>query len=300
VSLTLLLPIFLLAAIGAVLGRLGWLRAGWQAGVAELTAKGLIPALLLTSTYRTGLPATVSWQVLAAFYAPLLGLFLGVGWLNRGRDDRAGTALAATYSNTVFVGIPVLIQMVGSASLQFAYPVIAFHSLACFALYYMTGAAGGAGHRRLVSSIGNTLANPIVVSLFAGLALNLGGITLPGAVMRVLDMLAGAALPCALLSLGASLAALRLDRLAHAASVAAANLVVLPLSVFALATFVLHLPAQVRTVLVVLAACPVGVNAAFVIRADGKDTHLVDSAILLSSLACAATMPLWLWSLKMA
>jgi predicted permease len=299
-SFTLLLPIFMLAALGAVLGRLGWLRAGWQAGVAELTAKGLIPALLFTSTYRTGLPGAVSWQVLAAFYAPLLGLFLGIGWLNRGRGDRAGTALAATYSNTVFVGIPVLIQMVGRESLQFAYPVIAFHSLVCFAMYYLTSAAGEAGHRRLVKSIGNTLANPIVVSLFSGLALNLGGITLPDAVLRVLDMLAGAALPCALLTLGASLATLRLDRLAHALAVAVAKLVVLPLSVFALATFVLHLPAQARTVLVVLASCPVGVNAAFVIRADGQDTQLVDSAILLSSLACAATMPLWLWSLKMA
>jgi hypothetical protein len=35
-----------------------------------------------------------------------------------------------------------------------------------------------------------------------------------------------------------------------------------------------------------------GINAAFVIRADQQDTELVDSSILLSSLACAASIPL--------
>ena len=61
-----------------------------------------------------------------------------------------------------------------------------------------------------------------------------------------------------------------------------------------LAAFVLQVPTDAQAVLVVLASCPVGVNAAFVIAADGQDTDVVHSAILLSSLACAVTIPLWL------
>jgi predicted permease len=101
------------------------------------------------------------------------------------------------------------------------------------------------------------------------------------------------------LSLGASLTALRIERWTQAMAVVLAKLVVLPLSVLVLAAFVFHVPLAARTVLVVLASCPVGVNAAFVIRADNEDTGLVDSSILLSSLACAATIPLWLWSSKL-
>jgi predicted permease len=299
VPISLFLPIFLIAGLGALLAKSGWLRDGWHAGVAELTAKVLVPLLLLTSTYRTGLPASVSWQLLGAFYGPLVALFVAVSYLHRGKAGGAGTALASTYSNTVFVGIPVLIHTVGNDSLQFAYPVIAFHSLACFSMYYL-GAATGTGHRKLLGALGNTLANPIVIALFAGLALNLGGVVIPAVFLRVFDGVSAATLPCALLSLGASLASLRMARWTDAALVAAAKLVVLPLLVVALATLVLHLPAAIRTVLVVLASCPVGVNAAFVIRADSKDTELVDSAILLSSLACAVTMPLWLWSLSVA
>jgi predicted permease len=298
--ISLFLPIFLIAGIGALAARLQWLRAGWHTGVTELTAKGLIPVLLFTSTYRTGLPAAVSWQLLSAFYLPLVALFLVVAYLNGGREGGAGTALAATYSNTVFVGLPVLVHTLGPASLQFAYPVIAFHSLVCFAMYYLAGANGGNGQRRLLKSLGNTLSNPIVVALFAGLALNLGGILLPSALMHVLDLVSGATLPCALLSLGASLTALRMQRWAPAIAVVFAKLVVLPMSVLGLAAFAFHIPIEARTVLVVLASCPVGINAAFVIRADQQDTELVDSSILLSSLACAASIPFWLWCVKLA
>jgi predicted permease len=295
----LFLPIFLIAGLGALLGKLPWLRPGWHLGLTEVTAKVLIPLLLMTSTYRTGFPASVSWQLLSAFYLPLVALFFLVAALNHRREDRAGTALTATYSNTVFVGLPVLVHAVGPDSLQFAYPVIAFHSLACFSMYYVAAAGGHSGRERVLKSLRNTLANPIVIALLFGLALNLGAVVVPGTIMHVLDLLAGATLPCALLSLGASLTSLRMKRFGAAAAVTLSKLVVFPLAVLALASFVFHVPPQARAVLVILASCPVGINAAFVIRADGRDTQLVDSAILLSSALCAATIPFWLWSLKM-
>jgi len=299
-SITLLFPIFLLAGLGALLARLPWLRGNWQAGVIELTAKLLIPALLFSSTYRTGLPPAVSWQLLSSFYLPLVALFLLAAWCARRGGGGAATALAATYSNTVFVGLPVLVQTLGSASLQFAYPVIAFHSLVCFTLYYLTAASGAPGAARLLRSLANAFTNPIVASLFLGLALNFSGLALPQLVMHALDMLSKAALPCALLALGASLVALEARRWIAALPVVAAKLVLLPLSVMGLALYVFGVPKAGAAVLVVLASCPVGVNAAFVIRADSKDTGLVNSAILLSSLAGAATMPLWLWWLRQA
>jgi predicted permease len=299
-SITLLFPIFLIAGLGALLAKLPWLRGNWQAGVVELTAKLLIPALLFTSTYRTGLPPAISWQLLSSFYLPLIGLFLLVAFCARRREGCAATALAATYSNTVFVGLPVLVQALGSGSLQFAYPVIAFHSLVCFTLYYLTSASAATGAARLLRSLANAFTNPIVASLFLGLALNFSGVALPRAGMDALDMLSRAALPCALLALGASLTSIEARRWAAALPVVAAKLVLLPLSVMALALYVFGVPKAGAAVLVVLASCPVGVNAAFVIQADSKDTGLVNSAILLSSLACGATMPLWLCLLQRA
>jgi malonate transporter len=144
-SYTLLLPIFLLAGLGALLARLPWLRPSWHAGVTELTAKFLVPALLFASAWRTGIPPSLSWKVLCAFYLPLGLLFLGARLLAQGGGAGAASALAATYSNTVFVGVPVLVQVLGEGSLQFAYPVIAFHSLFCFTLYHLSDDAAPSG-----------------------------------------------------------------------------------------------------------------------------------------------------------
>lgn len=122
--LQLLLPIFLLTALGCLLAKTRLIADGWQAGLTELTARLLIPAFLFSGSYKNGIPASVSWQVLAAFFIPLLALFLAAAYAFR-RD--APRALAATYSNTVFVGIPVILQAFGPASLQYAFPIIAFH-----------------------------------------------------------------------------------------------------------------------------------------------------------------------------
>jgi predicted permease len=291
---TQLLPVFLLAGLGALLVRLPWLRASWHGGVTELTAKFLVPCLLFTSAWRTGIPPSLSWKVLCAFYLPLGLLFLAARWTAK-RGDGAATALASTYSNTVFVGVPVLVQVLGEGSLQFAYPVIAFHSLFCFSLYHLNEEAAPPGWLKPVL---NTLRNPIVAALLLGLALNLAHIRLPAPLLRALDMLGGAALPCALLSLGASVASLKPGRWRVSFAIVLAKLVLLPLGVMALSVFVFGLPMAAAMVLVVLASCPVGINAAFVVKPGGDGAQLVNSAILLSSLLCAATMPAWLWALR--
>jgi predicted permease len=290
-----LLPVFLLAGLGALLARLPWLRAGWQGGVTELTAKFLVPALLFASAYRTGIPPTLSWKVLCAFYLPLALIFIGIRLLAKRGEARAASALAATYSNTVFVGVPVLIQVLGQDSLQFAYPVIAFHSLFCFSLYHLSDDHAPSGW---LGPLLSALTNPVVAALLLGLALNLAGAALPHPFLRTLDMLGAAGLPCALLSLGASLASLKPGRWAQTGAIVLAKLVILPLGVMALSVFVFHLPMVAAMVLILLASCPVGVNAAFVVNAAGDDAQLVNSAILLSSLLCAATMPAWLGLLR--
>ncbi len=288
---TLLLPLFLLAALGCILARTGWMKNGWQHGLAEITSKLLLPAFLFSGAYKSGLPASVSWQVLTAFYLPLVLLFALAAW---GLRRAPGSALAATYSNNVFVGVPVLMAAFGGASLQFAFPVIAFHTLLTFLLYFLAQ-----GRTHMGGALLSALTNPIVVSLMAGLLFHFLNVALWAPVAGMLGMLSAAALPCALLALGASLAALKLHNARAGAGVAAVKLLVLPALVLACAT-VLDVPAAALPVLVVMSACPVGVNAGALVQAEGKDASVVTSAILLSSVACIATIPLWLWIVRVA
>ncbi len=291
--LALLLPLFLVAALGALLARPGGLGVAWQAGLNALTARVLIPALLFSGAAKHGMPASVSWQFLAAFFLPLIALFLVAAYGVRRGPGSAARALAATYSNTVFVGIPVLVQAFGPDSLQYAFPVIALHGLVAFSLYYL--AVPG---RSIGASLVNTLSNPVVASLLLGLAFNGAALTLPAPLASVLAMLSAAALPCALLALGAALLTFRVARGFSTVALVAAKLLLLPALVLGMALCVFNLPAPATAVLVVLAACPAGINGASLVQADGGDAAQVSSAILLSSLACSATLPLWIWGLR--
>ncbi len=286
----LLLPLLLLAALGWLLAHWRAMPTGWQGALNALTARLFIPALLFSGAYQHGVPASVSWQFMAAFFLPLAVLFGAALALRRD----ASLALAATYSNTVFVGIPVLNQAFGPASLQYAFPIIAFHGLIAFSLYYLA-APGASG---LGKALLTALRNPIVTSLMLGMACNLLGLRLPLPLLSALSMLAAAALPCALLALGASLMAFRIRSWGESGAITAAKLVLLPAGVGAMAVLAFSLPAPAAAALVVVAACPVGVNAAALVQADGNNPAPVASAILLSSILCIATIPAWIWLVR--
>ncbi len=290
--LSLLLPLFLLTAGGFALSRLPILKERWQPALNELTARVFIPALLFSGASRNGIPDDISWRFMTAFFVPLIVLFAIVAWCARRTPDGAARALAATYSNTVFVGIPVLTQLFGADSLMYAFPVIAFHGLVAFTLYYL--AASARSGKPLAAALITTVKNPIVASLMLGLAVNAAGWKLDDALGRTLGMLSDAALPSALLALGASLSAFRLGSRAVTAAIVLVKLVLLPAGVLTLATL-LDVAPHTSAVLILLAACPVGVNAAAVVQADDANPAVVSSAILLSSVLCVGTLPAWVY-----
>lgn len=298
VLLSLLLPLFLVTGLGYALARTAWLRPGWQSALADVTARILIPVLLFSGAFRTGIPAFVNWQFVLAFFGPLTGLFALVYWSRRG-EGRAPCALAATYSNTVFVGIPLLTEALGPDSVHVAFPLIAIHGLVAFTLYYLAAPSGKARH--ILGALRSTVSNPIVVSLMLGLAANQLGrpaaLAPAAAMMRALDLLAAAALPCALLSLGAALAGMRAGGWATTAVIVGVKLVALPAGVLGMA-ILLALPREAAAVLVLLAACPVGVNGAAVVQGDGADPAPVSAGILFSTLLCMLTLPCWIYIVK--
>jgi predicted permease len=133
----------------------------------------------------------------------------------------------------------------------------------------------------------------VLGGLLGGVAFNLLGLELPGALERFAGLIGGAAVPCALFSVGASLRAYRLvGALPPAALMVALKLAVQPLIVWALATFVFDVPPLWAKVAILLGALPVGVNVyLFAVRYDAGQAESA-SAILLSSVLSVATLAL--------
>jgi predicted permease len=155
---------------------------------------------------------------------------------------------------------------------------------------------GPAGLRAMLAqTLRNTIVHPVMLPVVAGLAWNLGGWPLPAVVDEVLVLLGSAVVPLCLVLIGMSLAYFGIAaRWRGAVLLAGVKLVVLPALVLAVAHVGFGLRGLPLSVLVMVAALPVGSNALIFSQRYGTLEDEASTAIVMSTFAFAATAPAWL------
>jgi malonate transporter and related proteins len=261
-----------------------------------------IPVMLFRSMATAELPAQIAWGYLGAFYGGTVIAFgLGFGIARAAFDGpferHAIIGFGAAFGNSVLLGVPVVLTALGDAASLPLFLLLAFHSTLLFTTITLVLEGGGARRERLrdmpAKALGGLVRNPILWGLAGGIALNLLGLRLPVALARWTELVAGAAVPCALFSTGASLRSYRIaGALQPALVMVAIKLVVCPLAVWALATRVFEMPPLWAKVAIVLGAMPVGVNVyLFGVRYHAGEAESA-TAVLLSSILSLATLSL--------
>jgi predicted permease len=229
-----------------------------------------------------------------------------VGW-----NDASFGALAAAFPNSGFMGVPLLVALLGAAAAGPAIVALAvdmvFTSSLCIALSRLD-AAGEHGLRRAVAQALKGMAvNPLPWAIFLGCLSAATGVRPPGPAWEAVTMLAQAASPVALFTLGAMLARPRLDP-ADAAQPAARpgpsdlpkmiayKLVVHPALVFAMGRLAiawgLPLDGFSLTVLVLAAALPSASNVPMVAERFRADAGRVARVVLFTTAAAFGTFSL--------
>lgn len=299
--LPLIVPLFVLAILGWFVTKNAiWLPPGWSKGVNALTIRVFVPCLLFKGMYNHGLPNAHMGSVLLSFYIPLVALFWLLFFIQPSKQQRAPIALAGSFSNLVYVGIPVVTELFGEKALTYLFPIVAFHSLVLFSMYYLADALGSQGKTRWGTFL-KPLKNPIVISLMLGLLANILAVPIPHIVMNTLEMPARAALPCALIAMGASLANISFKQAKwQILLILFAKLFMLPALVLLMSHYIFALPLLLSKILVVMASCPVGINAYVVVRSHGGDAPTVSSAILMSCWLSLFAWTFWLWLLGLS
>ena len=125
-------------------------------------------------------------------------------------NDASLGALVATFPNTGFLGVPLLVALLGPSS---AGPAIVsiiadllFTSSLCIALSRMDGAGEHGFRHAAVNALKGVLANPMPWAVCLGAVFSANEWRLPEAVDKTLGLLADAASPVALFTIGAVLA----------------------------------------------------------------------------------------------
>lgn len=298
---TILLPVFGLILAGFVAARLRLVAGEGIRGLAAFVYYLAIPALLFRST-AAGLPEAGGEVALVfAYFIATLGIFalamlLGAWRFGRDLREQGVMAINAAFGNTVQMGAPIILAAFGPPGLKALTLIIALHSVVLLTLATIVIELG----RGRGGSLGQTLrattraiaGNPIILAIAAGFLWSGLGPALPRALTGFLDLLAPAAGPCALFTLGAGLSGFRLAAdLGETFAIVVLKLAVLPIFVWALAKAFALAPLD-ATVAVVTAALPVGMNA--FIFAQRYDVYVARSAsaVVLSNLLSAATLAL--------
>ncbi len=261
-----------------------------------------IPVMLFRNMAGASLPDQIPWGYLLSYYLGAAAVFaagMGIARAVFGGSytRQAITGFGSAFGNSVLLGIPLVLTAFGDPGGLPLFLLLATHSLVMFTAVTVVievGRGSGAGLRELPVAILRGLAtNPILWGLVLGIAFNLAGLELPTTIERWAALIGGAAVPCALFSVGASLRAYRLKgALAPAAIMVTLKLIVHPLLVFGLTRWVFEVPPLWAKVAVLIASLPVGVNAyLFAVRYDAGQVESA-SAILLSSLLAVVTVSL--------
>jgi malonate transporter and related proteins len=312
-----LMAILATVALGWLAGRMRWLGDG-KADPARVLSNAafyiFVPALLFRTTARVDLPG-LPWHILLAYFLPTVGLMLAVYALQHRRlsgrepDEPAAPgvrAITVTFGNTVQMGIPMSAAMFGEAGLGLHLMLVSLHALILLSVVtalveldlareQARNAQGAGLWRTLASTLRNTVIHPVVLPVLAGLAWNLTGLGLPGVADEVLQLLGSAVVPLCLVLIGLSLAYYGLQGRARGAMrMALLKLLLLPALVLAVAHWGFGLDGLPLSVMVMMAAAPVGSNA--LIFAQRYDTLQAETtaAIVFSTLGFVLSAPLWL------
>ena len=210
-------------------------------------------------------------------------------------EERALMGMSAGFSNTVLLGLPLIVLTFGDASLGPITTMIAFNTLILLpTTIILVEIARGRRDQQSIAKIAlaplaSMIRNPILIAIVAGAAWSFTGLALP--LERFIDLLSGAAGPCALFVLGASLAEYKLaGQPAETASMTIAKLIVHPVLVWLLCTEVFVLDTLTTNVATMMAAAPVGATVFTVAQQYRVFVGPVTSSILISTAISAGTL----------
>ena len=197
-------PVFLVAAVGYA-----WARRDKPfdpSFVAMVVTMVGTPCLVIDSLTTSGLqPSALGTIALAAALCHGLALAIGFGAVRLLRQPSNVYLPALVFANTGNMGLPLTLFAFGQTGLALSIAYFTIASLANFTLGQAIAARGIAP--------GDMLRMPLIWAILLAMVLGATGWSLPPTISRAVHILSGLTVPLMLLSLGYSLAKLKISSL---------------------------------------------------------------------------------------
>lgn len=298
IGLEVVLPVFLLIAVGALLGH----TVKPELTTLNRTALyAAVPALVFSSLATAELSAAslgvlVGGQLAIVATMALLSHLGSRLVLGRVRlASRRGFVATSMFSNSANMMLPVTLFGFGEAGLERALILFVLSSMLLFTLGPPVLAGRGAGQKPVLPAL---LKLPVLWAALCGIGFNLLGWTLPTGVMRGVEILGNAAVPLVLLTLGVQiqgggkLAPTRVNWLATGFKLGLGPLVGHSVG------WLVGARGLDLAVLTLLAAMPPAINTFMLALEFGGDAEEVARTVTLSTFGALFSLTLVVWLLQ--
>lgn len=295
---SIVLPVFGVIGLGYWVKRNQWISERAEGDFSWWVYHIAVPPLLFLAMAKTPIDVLGQWEFLAAYVGGTVVLWTLIALLAKPWTDNFESrwllGLGGTFSNSVYLGIPLVQTAFGEAGTQWVILIALISNV-----LFVAGTAVVLGARinsSPMAVVSDTLRNPLLMAIALGLIWSSLGLSIPLGVERLLSLLAQAAAPVALFALGLTLGGVvggfaGLPRASW--GLMGAKLFIHPVLV-GLGCLWLGVGELQGQIAVLVAALPAGALAHLMAHRFGHQAQAVASAVMLGTLLSIATLTLLL------
>lgn len=283
-------PTLILLVLGNVLRRTGFLSSDFWTMVDKLTYFVLFPALLTTKVSQVNLDNVNFYHIfgfIIAYFVILSAIAYGIYHFTATGKNQ----LSSIYQGIIRFNSYIYFALIGSLwgykalalSALFAGIVIPIVNVCCILSFANTD-----GRISVKKVLNNVIHNPLIISAFVGFIVNLYPILMPEVLFNSLDILAKAALPLALLSVGAAVRIKMLFKNTPSFSLISlwlttlARLLIAPAIAFML-SYILGINDNLRNIMILFAAVPTATSSFILSKQLRGNTEMMATIISLET-----------------
>lgn len=295
-------------SVGWLAVKTGYLKDSLSDHLNAFTVKIAVPVLLFRAMVNLDFSQAFNFPTLAGFYIGgflsfLAGIFLARKVWKRRPGESVAVGFCALFSNTVLLGLPIMLRVYGEADMAPVFGIIALHAGTMYTIGMISMELARADGRPIGETVKKAatsiLSNTLMIGVILGVLVNLSGVQLPQVIQGPVDMLASSALPVALIGIGAALTRYTIkSEFSEALMISLLSLVLHPLITFIITHYLFGLPIEMIRAAVILAAMPPGMNVYIFAALYDRAIGLSASVIVIATSMSILTISAWIWVLS--
>lgn len=300
VILNVVLPVFAIVLAGYLAGRFRYLGDSGAETFNAFVMNVALPALLFRAMANADASYLFNGPFLLTYiggqtFLFLISLVIALRVFKTSLGAACLSATAGIYSNTGYMGIPLVLAAFGEVALPPAVLATAINASLVIAVTIAiieTDLSVGGGRLGVARDVGKAMIKtPVLVAPVLGIAWSLSGLELPQSADAFTKILGDAAAPCALFSLGLFLVGKPLSEGASEVGVMTLmKLIIHPFVTWLLASWLLADQPMWATIAVLMAAVPTGANLFIIARKYDLYVVRMSSAILATTVGSVLTL----------